>query len=54
LKRFFLHSRAPLAKLAARQREPVPRFRPATTKAGRNDLCPCGSGKKYKKCCGAR
>jgi uncharacterized protein YecA (UPF0149 family) len=21
---------------------------PAT---GRNDLCPCGSGKKYKKCC---
>ncbi len=20
--------------------------------AGRNDLCPCGSGKKYKKCCG--
>lgn len=18
---------------------------------GRNDLCPCGSGKKYKKCC---
>ena len=23
------------------------------TKAGRNDPCPCGSGKKYKKCCGA-
>jgi len=22
------------------------------TKVGRNDLCPCGSGKKYKKCCG--
>ena len=21
---------------------------------GRNDLCPCGSGKKYKKCCGAQ
>lgn len=20
--------------------------------AGRNELCPCGSGKKYKKCCG--
>ena len=20
-------------------------------KIGRNDLCPCGSGKKYKKCC---
>jgi preprotein translocase subunit SecA len=24
-----------------------------TPKVGRNDLCPCGSGKKYKKCCGA-
>ncbi|MDD5020908.1 MAG: SEC-C metal-binding domain-containing protein, partial [Endomicrobiaceae bacterium] len=21
-------------------------------KIGRNDPCPCGSGKKYKKCCG--
>jgi preprotein translocase subunit SecA len=25
----------------------------AKAKAGRNDACPCGSGKKYKKCCGA-
>lgn len=24
----------------------------ADPKVGRNDLCPCGSGKKYKKCCG--
>ncbi len=23
------------------------------TKVGRNDPCPCNSGKKYKKCCGA-
>lgn len=23
------------------------------SKIGRNDKCPCGSGKKYKKCCGA-
>lgn len=23
-----------------------------TAKIGRNDPCPCGSGKKYKKCCG--
>jgi len=22
------------------------------TKVGRNDPCPCGSGKKFKKCCG--
>ncbi len=33
---------------------PVPQARPAATppKVGRNDPCPCGSGKKYKKCCG--
>ncbi len=24
-----------------------------SNEVGRNDLCPCGSGKKYKKCCGA-
>ncbi|NMA34368.1 MAG: SEC-C domain-containing protein, partial [Clostridiaceae bacterium] len=24
-----------------------------SNKIGRNDPCPCGSGKKYKKCCGA-
>ncbi|MDR2744178.1 MAG: preprotein translocase subunit SecA [Desulfovibrio sp.] len=24
----------------------------APPRVGRNDLCPCGSGKKYKKCCG--
>ncbi|MBE6576606.1 MAG: preprotein translocase subunit SecA [Ruminococcaceae bacterium] len=27
--------------------------RKASVNVGRNDLCPCGSGKKYKKCCGA-
>jgi uncharacterized protein len=26
----------------------------AGPKVGRNDPCPCGSGKKYKKCCGAQ
>ncbi|SLM29133.1 preprotein translocase subunit, ATPase [Desulfamplus magnetovallimortis] len=31
-------------------REPVKR---TEAKTGRNDPCPCGSGKKYKKCCGA-
>ncbi len=25
----------------------------SVSKVGRNDPCPCGSGKKYKKCCGA-
>ena len=29
---------------------PVPRLRKQET-VGRNDPCPCGSGKKYKKCC---
>ncbi len=24
-----------------------------TIKSGRNELCPCGSGKKYKRCCGS-
>ncbi|WP_082364086.1 SEC-C metal-binding domain-containing protein [Rhodopseudomonas sp. AAP120] len=28
---------------------------PATrTKVGRNEPCPCGSGKKYKRCCGSK
>ena len=27
-------------------------FRREAPKVGRNDACPCGSGKKYKKCCG--
>ena len=30
------------------------RIRSAMSAAGRNDLCPCGSGHKFKKCCGAR
>jgi preprotein translocase subunit SecA len=33
----------------AEERKPVTRGK----KVGRNDPCPCGSGKKYKKCCGA-
>ncbi len=28
-------------------------FNQRKVKIGRNDPCPCGSGKKYKKCCGA-
>ncbi len=27
--------------------------RPKASKVGRNDPCPCGSGKKYKNCCGS-
>ena len=32
-----------------RKAEPIVNAGP---KVGRNDLCPCGSGKKYKNCCG--
>jgi hypothetical protein len=31
----------------------VPQPYRAPLKVGRNDPCPCGSGKKYKKCCGS-
>jgi preprotein translocase subunit SecA len=33
--------------------QPVQQVVRGGAKIGRNDLCPCGSGKKYKKCCGA-
>ena len=26
----------------------------AASKVGRNDSCPCGSGRKYKHCCGVK
>ena len=43
--------------LPRRQLDDLVRTKPVTTirvdaKVGRNDRCPCGSGKKYKKCCG--
>ncbi|MEE8155117.1 MAG: SEC-C metal-binding domain-containing protein, partial [Phycisphaerales bacterium] len=36
---------------AARKRQPMRR---SPTVVGRNEPCPCGSGKKYKRCCGKR
>lgn len=41
-----------LAAIGAYWRRP-PRVPARSTKVGRNDPCPCGSGKKYKKCHGA-
>lgn len=38
-------------KFLWRERKYLTQVRP--DKIGRNDPCPCGSGKKYKKCCGA-
>jgi preprotein translocase subunit SecA len=40
----------PAEQVAPGKPKPVKRV---GKKVGRNDPCPCGSGKKYKKCCGA-
>ncbi|MCD6061127.1 MAG: hypothetical protein K0R03_1253 [Moraxellaceae bacterium] len=40
-----------LAALGREQRARTPTLRRAEPKVGRNDPCPCGSGKKYKQCC---
>lgn len=60
-KRFFNHSRPYFSKLVSlsgtrQASKQMRQLRQATklkipAKAGRNDLCPCGSGRKYKKCC---
>lgn len=34
------------------EEEKIKPIKKATPKIGRNDPCPCGSGKKYKNCCG--
>jgi uncharacterized protein len=36
-----------------RRKSAVAQVQREAPKVGRNDACPCGSGKKYKKCCGA-
>jgi preprotein translocase subunit SecA len=43
---------AGISREAPKKKEPVPVTRRAGQKVGRNDPCPCGSGKKYKHCCG--
>jgi serine-type anaerobic sulfatase-maturating enzyme len=59
-KGFFTHCRPFLEELSAlrnketiqKQTPPRPAARPKTPpRIGRNDPCPCGSGRKYKKCC---
>ena len=58
--RFFTHCRPFVDQVAALWHEPnigpeAPEGRPrqikTRIKTGRNDPCPCGSGRKYKKCC---
>lgn len=49
----FLFDKAPdfnLDELILKELMPVKR---ESSKVGRNDICNCGSGKKYKKCCGS-
>ncbi len=41
---------APAPSAAPAGMAPAPRRAPVALRAGRNDPCPCGSGKKYKKC----
>ena len=43
----------PLEELPPEQAAPVAQFVRETRKVGRNEACPCGSGKKYKHCHGA-
>jgi uncharacterized protein len=60
-RRFFLHSRPFTARMAALRLAGQPPERlmealrdeaaRALPQVGRNDPCPCGSGRKYKKCC---
>jgi uncharacterized protein len=64
-KKFFTHIDTPMRTMG----ELLRRGRPAAeimnllaagqlpgqpVQVGRNHLCPCGSGKRYKRCCGAR
>ena len=45
----YTHERIGLKQIAWRD---TTYFTRHVVKTGRNELCPCGSGKKYKKCCG--
>ena len=41
-----------IAQFWKNRRSPAEPARRIGPKVGRNDPCPCGSGKKYKHCCG--
>jgi uncharacterized protein YecA (UPF0149 family) len=46
------HTLSELPNVAARLQVSSPQVTTSRQKVGRNDPCPCGSGKKFKKCCG--
>jgi uncharacterized protein len=58
LKAFFAHTERPMRLMAeilergGEAREVMPLLAAEARAVGRNDPCPCGSGKKYKRCCG--
>jgi uncharacterized protein len=55
-RKFFAHTQSRFEKLAASiredRREEASLSSGILPAAGRNDPCPCGSGRKFKKCCG--
>jgi hypothetical protein len=51
--RLRLAGQRPVFEDEGEEEEETPEPPPASAKVGRNDPCPCGSGKKYKKCHGA-
>ena len=46
------HASAAQPQQAQQAQQPVQQVKRSAAKVGRNDVCPCGSGKKYKKCHG--
>lgn len=52
---FALFADGPASRRGRRKRAetPAPPPPPPAVRAGRNDPCPCGSGKKFKRCCRA-
>ena len=53
IQKYFAPQRLANAALAAEAAESAT-VRRASPKVGRNDPCPCGSGRKYKQCCGRK
>ncbi len=57
-RQFFNHCRPFVSELARLMRgragEGAAEQTPTRPRAGRNDPCPCGSGRKYKKCCSGK
>jgi preprotein translocase subunit SecA len=49
---FEMTQRQRAAAMAPQGEQKVKTIKQEEPKVGRNDPCPCGSGKKYKKCCG--